>query len=82
MTNQLSCKETVELVTDYLEKALLPEMEAQFRAHLAGCPDCTTHLAQMQQTIHMLRQLTREETPEAVKQELLEKFRAWQKGGD
>lgn len=78
MEKSLTCRESVELVTDYLEKALLPELEAQFEAHLSGCPHCTVYLAHMQQTIDLLRHLTNEATPEAVKQDLLNQFKTWQ----
>jgi anti-sigma factor (TIGR02949 family) len=76
---KLACQETVELVTDYLETALLPEIKAQFEAHLAGCPSCTNYLDQMQQTLHLLRQLTDESAPPETRQQLLAKFQAWQR---
>lgn len=75
----INCKETVELITEYLEQALLPEIEAQVKAHLATCPGCTVYLDQMQQTIQTLRQLTDETVAEETKQALLERFKAWQK---
>lgn len=55
---KLTCRESVELVTDYLENSLLPDIETQFETHLSGCADCRVYLTQMQQTIQMLRQLT------------------------
>ncbi len=73
----LNCKETVELVTDYLEGALLPELQAQLEQHLDGCPGCTTYLAQMRQTIQTLRTLTDETTPSTSRQQLLQTFRDW-----
>jgi anti-sigma factor RsiW len=79
MDKKLTCKESVELVTDYLEKSLLPGLETQFEAHLAGCTGCTVYLAQMQQTIQWLHQLTDETIPEADKKTLLAQFRLWQK---
>ena len=40
MTNanqkELNCQEVVELVTDYLEQALLPETQAQFEEHIGN----------------------------------------------
>lgn len=78
--NRLTCKEAVELVTDYLEAALLPEMEARFTQHLDTCPNCTIYVDQMRQTLHTLRQLTTEKTTSGEAQpELLQIFRAWQK---
>jgi anti-sigma factor RsiW len=78
--DKLTCQESVELVTDYLEKALLPEMEARFEAHLATCAGCTVYFEQMEQTLRLLRQLTAETTPTETKQQLLAKFQDWQQG--
>jgi predicted anti-sigma-YlaC factor YlaD len=75
--NQLNCQEVVELVTDYLEQALLPEMKAKFDEHIAECPGCDTYLEQVQQTILMLRKLTEQQMFPETKQELLEIFRNW-----
>ena len=75
--NQLNCQEVVELVTDYLEQALLPETKAQFDEHIADCPGCDTYLEQVQQTIMMLRKLTEQQLFPETKQELLEIFRNW-----
>ncbi len=84
MTNlnkkELNCQEVVELVTDYLEQALLPEMRALFEAHVAGCPGCTTYIEQVQQTIMMLRKLAEEPAFPETKQDLLEIFRNWKQG--
>jgi predicted anti-sigma-YlaC factor YlaD len=78
--NQLNCQEVVELVTDYLEQALLPEMQAQFEEHIAECPGCDTYLEQIQQTIMMLRKLTEQQMFPKTKQELVEIFRNWKQG--
>jgi predicted anti-sigma-YlaC factor YlaD len=78
--NQLNCQEVVELVTDYLEQALLPEMKAKFDEHIAECPGCDTYLEQVQQTILMLRKLTEQQMFPETKQELLEIFRNWKQG--
>jgi predicted anti-sigma-YlaC factor YlaD len=78
--NQLNCQEVVELVTDYLEQALLPEMQAQFEEHIAECPGCDTYLEQVQQTIMMLRKLTEQQMFPKTKQELVEIFRNWKQG--
>ncbi len=78
--NQLNCQEVVELVTDYLEQALLPEMQAQFEEHIAECPGCDTYLEQVQQTIMLLRKLTEQQMFPKTKQELVEIFRNWKQG--
>jgi predicted anti-sigma-YlaC factor YlaD len=78
--NQLNCQEVVELVTDYLEQALLPEMQAKFEEHIAECPGCDTYLEQVQQTIMMLRKLSEQQMFPKTKQELVEIFRNWKQG--
>jgi anti-sigma factor RsiW len=79
MTHPLTCKELVEIVTDYLEGALTPEDRARFEAHLAACQGCTAHFAQMRQTIALVGHLSEENIPEESKAELLELFRDWKK---
>ena len=84
MTNDdaLPCKEAVELVTDYLENALLLELRRQLEAHVAECPGCTNYIEQMQLTIDMLHQIARESVFPATKQELLQLFPVWKKGSE
>ena len=77
--NELNCQEVVELVTDYLEQALLPEKQAQFEEHIEECPGCDTYLEQVQQTIMMLRKLSEQQKFPETKQDLLEIFRNWKK---
>ncbi len=76
-THRLTCQEVVELITDYLEGALLPETRAQFEEHLAGCPGCRHYLEQMRLTIGMLRNLAHEPVFPETKEELLQRFRQW-----
>jgi predicted anti-sigma-YlaC factor YlaD len=84
MTNvkkeELSCQEVVELVTDYLEQALLPDTLAKFEEHVAECPGCDTYIEQVQQTIMMLRKLAEQPVFPETRQELLEGFRKWKQG--
>ena len=77
MNYEITCKEVVELVTDYLEQTLLPEVRARFEAHVADCPGCETYIAQVQKTIAMLRKLTEEQMFPGTREELLEMFREW-----
>ncbi len=72
---ELTCREVVGLVTDYLEDALLPEMHMAVTEHMIGCPNCSAYYAQMRRTIAMLRQLAQEPTFPQTKEALLQKFR-------
>ncbi len=77
MRYELTCKELVELVTDYLEGALAPEERRRFESHVAACPDCATYLEQMRETIRLTGALREEDVPIEAQAALLLAFRAW-----
>src|SRR5207237_7590835 len=55
----LSCKEMVELVTDYQCDALDTADRVTFEQHLFGCTWCMTYLKQLDRTIELTAQLGR-----------------------
>jgi predicted anti-sigma-YlaC factor YlaD len=55
---EMACKQLVELVADYLDDALSPQLKARFEQHLAGCDGCSPYLNQTQQIIAELRRLS------------------------
>ena len=73
----LTCHEVVEIVTDYLEGALTPDVEELVEAHLALCDGCARYLDQMRETIRLTGMLTEDQIPDEQKRELLEAFRSW-----
>ena len=74
----LTCRELVELVTDYLEDALAPAEHARFEAHVAGCPGCDRYLDQMRTTIALARESRELEAGPEVSG-LLDAFRDWKR---
>jgi len=74
---EMSCKELVELVTDYLEGVLPPGDRTRFEDHLKECPGCETYLDQMRQTVRALGRLSEDSVPAEAKETLLETFRNW-----
>ncbi len=76
-TTELTCRELVELVTEYLEGTLPAPERARFEAHLADCPYCQTYLDQLRQTIAVLGRLSEDTIDPDAKAELLSRFRAW-----
>jgi len=76
-SREMSCKELVELLTEYLEETLPPQDKARFEEHLAICPGCRTYLDQMRTTIGALGRLQEGSIPSQVKEDLLGVFRAW-----
>jgi anti-sigma factor RsiW len=76
----ITCREMVELMTDYLEEAMSPDTRARFERHLAACDGCTNFLAQLRETIRATGMLTEEQIPAHQKDELLRAFRDWHSG--
>ena len=74
---ELTCKELVELVTDYLDGKLSAEDERRFAEHLALCDGCKAYLQQMRVTIATLGKLTEERISPEAKERLLHAFRNW-----
>ena len=74
---EMSCKELVELVTNYLEGVLSPAERARFEEHLGQCPGCEIYLDQMRQIIRTLGKLNEESVPSGAKEALLATFRNW-----
>ncbi|MGW0808577.1 anti-sigma factor family protein [Nonomuraea sp. NPDC002799] len=65
----------LELLTDYLEKALSATGRRGVANHLSGCPVCSGRLAQVRATIAVLGRLREGVIPEPVLIELRESFR-------
>ena len=74
---QLSCRELVELVTDYLEGALSEEERLRFDDHIGRCGACRIYLEQIRQTITLLGRLPEPALSPDAERELLEAFRGW-----
>lgn len=74
---ELSCKELVELVTDYLEEKLSSLEQTRFEAHLATCRGCRAYLSQMRQTIKLTGHLSEDSIQLQAQQKLLQAFRDW-----
>ena len=76
MTHEISCKQLVDLVADYMEEALTDESRAEFEQHLAECGYCTAYIQQMNLTVKLTKQQTEDEIKPPTT-ELLDVFRKW-----
>lgn len=77
----VTCRELVELVTEYLEGAMSAREVALFEAHLSACPGCTAYFEQMRQTIRLAGKLTEDSIAPQARDDLLRVFRNWKKVG-
>jgi len=76
---ELTCRELVELVTDYLEDALSPEERARFEEHIGTCDACSTYLDQIRTTVAVAGKLSEERVAPAARDALLQAFRTWKR---
>lgn len=74
---QISCKQLVEVVTDYLEGDVDDELAAEIEAHLRLCPGCDDYLDQMRATIRALGHVPVETLSDRAKSDLMAAFRAF-----
>jgi hypothetical protein len=77
---ELTCREMVELVSDYLDEALADDDRARFEQHLVLCDGCTAYLDQMRRTVALVGRLRDHVLHPPSRDRLLEAFRAWAGG--
>jgi anti-sigma factor RsiW len=78
--DEMSCRELVEVVTDYLEGKLPDADRVRLETHLAECPACVEYIAQMRETIDALGELPGPESLDPrTERELLDAFRGWRR---
>ncbi len=78
-TDDISCEEFVELVTDYLEGAMDDPTRHRFEEHLALCEGCEVYLAQMRETARLLGRIPADTISHAARDRLLTAFRDWKR---
>ena len=70
------CRSGVELLMEYMEGALAPDIRAAIEAHVAGCPRCEAFIASYRATPRIVRDATRLEMPADLEASLLGALRA------
>jgi hypothetical protein len=73
----MTCKEFVELVTDYFEGVLAEEDVRQFEQHIGECFWCGRYLEQMRLTITTVGRVEEDDISTDAKDALLHAFRDW-----
>jgi anti-sigma factor RsiW len=72
---RFTCRELVEIVTEYFEDALPPEDRDDFEGHIMSCPPCRAHLEQMKETIRLLGSIPQETVSPAAEETLVSALR-------
>ena len=69
------CQEIVELITDYVEGVLGPDLTAEVEAHLQLCDGCDIYVEQIRATIRALGKVPVATLSEEAQAELVRAFR-------
>jgi hypothetical protein len=72
-----TCREVVELATEYVEGGMTPSQMTRFEMHLNFCEGCLTFVDQIRAAAAMAGRLTDKQVPEETKTKLLAAFRDW-----
>lgn len=73
----MTCREVVELMTDYLDGVLSAADRANFEQHMTGCDGCGAYLDQLRTARMLMGRVAYEPVPEPLKAELMDAFRSW-----
>lgn len=76
----ITCRQVVELVTEYLEGGLDVDERFAFERHVAICPPCRGYLSQLRLITRKAGALSEEDVPEPLRESLLTAFRDWKSG--
>jgi anti-sigma factor RsiW len=77
----LTCREFVEVLTNYLEDALDPAERVEIERHIVICRGCSNYVEQMRSTIDVLGRMAAGDSDAvagAQTEKLLGMFREWQ----
>jgi hypothetical protein len=77
LTDDLTCAELVELVTEYFEGGLSTGERDRFEEHISFCEGCEIYVDQMRKTIEVTGRLREADIPPELEGRLLEAFRGW-----
>ena len=75
--SDLTCRELVDLVSDYLEGTLAAEARWRFEQHLRECAGCDAYLDQLRKLVAGMRRLSEDDLSSDVRERLLHAFRNW-----
>ena len=73
----MSCRDLVELITDYLEGAMPLRERLRVRLHLLQCAGCRAYLEQMRATVRATGALREEDVPAEARDALMAAFHSW-----
>jgi hypothetical protein len=79
VSRDISCREVVELVTEYLDGTLAPDVRHRLELHLAVCDQCVRYVGQVRTTARLAAHAHLEAHPD--RDALLAAFREFRRPG-
>jgi anti-sigma factor RsiW len=73
----MTCRELVEIVTDFIEGAMPARERSRFEEHLVMCDGCANYVEQMRETRRAVGALREESISPEARDALLGAFRRW-----
>jgi len=80
--HDITCRQAVALMTDYLDGVLGPDDHALMEAHLAECESCAEHLRQIRITVTVTGRIRDEDLDPAAREDLMALYRRWRHAWD
>jgi anti-sigma factor RsiW len=81
VSGEMTCKQLVELVTDFLEGRLPPDERTRFEMHLCYCDWCAEYVRQLREVVRTAGEIREESIEPEARDALLAAFRGWKRGG-
>ena len=80
--HDITCRQAVALMTDYLDGVLGPYDQALMQAHLAECESCAEHLRQLRITVAVTGRIREDDLSQAAREDLMDVYRRWRRDRD
>jgi hypothetical protein len=81
VSGELTCRELVELVTEYHEGRLPLAERTRFEMHLCYCDWCAEYVRQLREVVRTAGTIAEESIAPEARDALLAAFRGWKAGG-
>lgn len=66
----MNCRDAIDVLADYLDAVLTPDVLARLEEHLRVCAPCRAYLATYKRAAELAAKVNRVEMPEEVRQRL------------
>ena len=80
--HDITCRQAVALMTDYLDGTLGQDDRDLVEAHLGECESCAEHLRQIRITVRVTGRIREDDLDPAAREDLMDLYRRWRRDRD